>query len=553
MVYTGAGRRRSSAVAWLFHHEPGRLLRISLALLSAGAAVIHFSVAGGHFDVSWAHGAFFVTIAWLQAVCAAVVLYRPSRLLLLAGATVNLAVIATWIVSRTVGVPVGPTAGLPELVHFEDALATAFEAGFVGLSIAALRWKVLTRTAPSALLSAATLILAPVVVVLTSAALVSASHEGGHHAMPGGARMAGAAHDGHASSGDPTAVASGSHHAATSIPEDDPVLVELKAAVADGGTTVALDRLEQLAAEDEGVRALAHQYVHSLGRYVYSYYGDAGEAFASCDQRFESGCYHGVLQGYFEANPDFTGTDLAGLCGGPIDAGAIRNNLKFQCIHGLGHGLSLFYDHALLKPLRFCDFLETAWDRKSCYGGVFMENIVFTMSPLGQGTQGESLIKEDPHYPCNAVADKYKMDCYFLQSSAILFLNGYKFDAAFAECDNAPEPYIEACYMSMGRDIGGYTQQDPQQSLELCTRGDPTYRKYCFDGVVKNLIGFNWDIEMGLEFCGEVPMDSKKTCYRGVGEMVTSLSSDRHRAAECAQAGDERWVSVCRFYAGLSR
>ena len=116
----------------------GRYLRWFLAALSAGAGVIHFAVSGGHFDVSWMHGAFFAVVAWLQLAWAAGVILRPTRRLLTAGVVLNAGVIGVWAVSRIWGVPVGPDVWTPEAVSLADALSSGFEAGIVVLSLAVL-------------------------------------------------------------------------------------------------------------------------------------------------------------------------------------------------------------------------------------------------------------------------------------------------------------------------------------------------------------------------------------------------------------------------------
>ncbi len=50
--------------------------------------------------------------------------------------------------------------------------------------------------------------------------------------------------------------------------------------------------------------------------------------------------------------------------------------LRFQCVHGIGHGLTMFYAHNSAAGVGGCDLLREHWDRESCYGGAFMENIV---------------------------------------------------------------------------------------------------------------------------------------------------------------------------------
>jgi hypothetical protein len=119
------------------------VVRPALALLSIGAAVIHFVVIPGHWDEYWGQGLFFVVAAIAQLLWAVWVLVAPSRLLYLAGAAGNAAIVVLWVVTRTAGVPAGPGAGEREAVEFADTLATVFE---VLLVIGALA---LARTAPA--------------------------------------------------------------------------------------------------------------------------------------------------------------------------------------------------------------------------------------------------------------------------------------------------------------------------------------------------------------------------------------------------------------------
>jgi hypothetical protein len=130
-----AGRREGEALA---NPAPGLggTLPLQLAILSSGAAVIHFAVIGQHWDEWWLAAIFFIAVALFQLAWAMLVLWRPSILVYLSGAVINALVVVTWVVSRTSGVPVGPEAGEPEPVGFPDVLATAFELLLVVLVVA---------------------------------------------------------------------------------------------------------------------------------------------------------------------------------------------------------------------------------------------------------------------------------------------------------------------------------------------------------------------------------------------------------------------------------
>lgn len=145
---------------------------VVVALLSIGAAIVHFAVIAQHFDEWWLTGIFFLSIALFQLAWGLLVLIQPSALVYVAGAIANALIIVTWIVSRTTGVPVGPEAGEAEAVSFPDALATAFEVVLVVVLVVLLAERSARRPARHFPPAAAGLGGAAVVASLTGLALV---------------------------------------------------------------------------------------------------------------------------------------------------------------------------------------------------------------------------------------------------------------------------------------------------------------------------------------------------------------------------------------------
>lgn len=121
-----------------------------------------------HFVEYWVFGLLFAIVASLQLTWAELVRRRPedSRLVL-AGAVVNVAVVAVWLASRTTGLPIGPSGGEPEPVGWKDLLATADE---IFLVLAALL--MVARTVSPALI--------PIAWTCTAASVVAAVVPGGH-------------------------------------------------------------------------------------------------------------------------------------------------------------------------------------------------------------------------------------------------------------------------------------------------------------------------------------------------------------------------------------
>ena len=118
----------------------GRTL-YAAAALSLLAALIHLWATPEHFEEWWGYGAFFLVAALAQALYAPLVLIWPTRMVMFWGIAGNLAIVALYLLTRTVGIPLfGPGAGEVEGVGFIDLCATASEAGIaVALGAALLR------------------------------------------------------------------------------------------------------------------------------------------------------------------------------------------------------------------------------------------------------------------------------------------------------------------------------------------------------------------------------------------------------------------------------
>lgn len=102
-----------------------------LTLLSFGAAGIHFAVSPDHFAEWVPYGMAFACLAWFQLAWSAAYLLGPTRRLGLVAVVVNAAVVAVWVWSRTIGLPIGPEPGATEPVGFADALSSGLEAFLV--------------------------------------------------------------------------------------------------------------------------------------------------------------------------------------------------------------------------------------------------------------------------------------------------------------------------------------------------------------------------------------------------------------------------------------
>jgi hypothetical protein len=108
------------------------------ALLSFASGWVHLAYTESHFRAWWAYGVFFLAVGLGQALFGATLLRWPSRWLALAGIAANLGVVAMYVVSRTIGVPVGPEANVAHQAKAVDLLTTAGEIVLVGVLLGLL-------------------------------------------------------------------------------------------------------------------------------------------------------------------------------------------------------------------------------------------------------------------------------------------------------------------------------------------------------------------------------------------------------------------------------
>lgn len=97
------------------------------AAATAGAAVVHAAVVEQHVHEAALLGWAFTVLALAQGAWVLTVVLAPRRGVLLAGAAGNLAVVALWVWTRLVGLPLGVAGGHREHVGTPDLLATGLE------------------------------------------------------------------------------------------------------------------------------------------------------------------------------------------------------------------------------------------------------------------------------------------------------------------------------------------------------------------------------------------------------------------------------------------
>jgi len=350
------------------------------------------------------------------------------------------------------------------------------------------------------------------------------------------------------------------------------------------GIARAMAVLDHLAESDAELRREAHALAHGLGIAAYQSPETVAATLAACPNTQISGCYHGVIQGYFLAQSQATGelspAQLDALC-----SPHRPNRLLYgQCAHGMGHGLITFYRRDLPMALAACDRVSDSYARESCWGGAFMENIIGAThpshtaeahtntagghtaaeaEPSGSGHAGmhhgagehaaadpasdsaaapararwKAIDPDDPLYPCNVVADKYGYQCYLIQTAAILAQNGGDIAKTARDCAGAPARLVPVCYASLGRDLTSFASRDAAQTAVLCARAGAAAEAGCLRGAAIALIDVAQDPGDGLALCrAAAGAPLKEACYGAVIRWIAGSVPLARREAACAAA-----------------
>jgi hypothetical protein len=333
-----------------------------------------------------------------------------------------------------------------------------------------------------------------------------------------------------------------------------------------GNIALAMGTLDLVVHKDQSLVLLGHPLAHALGYAVRSTSSTATRLLSECDDRYQSGCYHGILQRYFDAR---MGMPIAqSVLVAPCDGlrGTREQFRLYDCLHGTGHGLMMYHSYDVNASLKDCDRLTADWDQRSCYSGVFMEyNMGARMQSFGDGAFGMHrhsmpaasvvLFKpNDLHYPCDATPARYRQECYELQADLILPAVKEDYQKAGQVCDSAGAPdLVGACYLGLGRNASGAAAFQYAGIRKRCDRSSPTGLAFCYKGAVRHLAYAPSELPRGVAFCKSLPAgDGRSQCWDGVGLQVAGFFSDaksRERACQSDSAND---VAACVLGAGIT-
>ncbi len=287
------------------------------------------------------------------------------------------------------------------------------------------------------------------------------------------------------------------------------------------GAPIALKDIIRTYATSTFVQSQCHQLSHVIGNTAYDQKGSIGEAFIDGDSFCWSGYYHGVVERAVSTKGSaYIKEHINDFCAEM--PGKERYSFDYyNCVHGLGHGVMSMTRNELFDSLNICDLLNGDWERSSCYGGVYMENVMTDW----RNHKTNYLKDDDLLYPCTAVDEKYKYQCYLMQTSYVLKKNGYDFVDGFRRCKDVPSPYDEVCAQSLGRDASGSTVSNATETKRRCDYA-PTALLYhnCIIGAVKDFVSYFHSDKEARGFCALLEKGESASCEATVTNYYSTFA-----------------------------
>lgn len=285
---------------------------------------------------------------------------------------------------------------------------------------------------------------------------------------------------------------------------------------------------------------------HHLGMYLYGLVrSNLTKALSYAGQNCGGAVFHGVIENHLISqrllgNKDPSEIQITDVC--PEFSDNEYAIARWQCIHGIGHGLAEIYNYDIMKALDRCEGFKPGWEQISCSKGIFMENVV-KYYETGNG----DFDQKNLFYPCDAAEEKYVPACYHYHTSYILKQKDFYVKRTFNECDNVKEEFIKYCYHGMGRQLLSASKGIMQNAIMLCQIGNKTaYHSDCFRGMVMILVNNDRDPVEGFLFCRNLPVEHKTDCYDAMGKWVRMLhGTEEGRAKECSRAESQEYRSIC--------
>ena len=225
---------------------------------------------------------------------------------------------------------------------------------------------------------------------------------------------------------------------------------------------------------------------------------------------------------------------------------------KWYCYHGAGHVFMINEAYDINRSLQLCLSLDEPW-AEACWQGLFMENAI-----KGYENREENFREEDPLYPCNAVQDKFKPQCYINHHSHLLdhystslndLIEVCLYAGDFAEhCLGGvalylPDPYALDKY---GKQFGITNLSYGEKIVFLCNRFPKEYVESCYDNAVAGILNEDaGNLERSSSVCKYVENSLKRACFESIGKQLPHLIPEKRQIVQACTKVPAEYRKEC--------
>ncbi len=292
------------------------------------------------------------------------------------------------------------------------------------------------------------------------------------------------------------------------------------------GPETAFTELKRSYRREGFVRNGCHPIVHAMGNAAADRYGSVAEAYGRGDSFCSAGYYHGVVERIIQDGGPRKMLSRADRLCADLGGRARHSIYHRNCAHGLGHGFMAVRNYELRDSLGTCDSLRDPWERRSCYGGVFMENVM----TLGRNRGPSRYLRpEEPLYPCRALERKYREMCFQKQTGYALFISDDDFGAVFVLCSKIERAFRAACHQGLGTNIAVHylkrifrgADRTGLTAATCAIARDRDARQNCIKGAVRAVINYYHGVLQAKRICEAVKPALQSGCLDVVADKKT--------------------------------
>lgn len=230
--------------------------------------------------------------------------------------------------------------------------------------------------------------------------------------------------------------------------------------------------------------------------------------------------------------------------------GKARESADDACAHIMGHIVLADQDAIVEKAVQVCAKVPQNI-RRSCYDGVFMENITRDNLEIHEVAKKFVLSRSAAlglENLCNQYKGEEGLSCWRELAHIYTVITKNKPLPTYDLCyQTTNEEYAKECYMhSINLMVlsEGYTVKDLQDTCTPYHHLEKT-TEYCLSRTITPLLGSSFEfINRAVSLCETQPSKYRQFCYSNIGDMLKQKASLEKRKELCKKVPDQ-YLNYC--------